>query len=157
MTKYGLTPEQLLTHINSTRYNRFGETGIQCVLTLNNGYTVTGESSCIDPSIFDENIGRQIAYDNAFDKLWPILGYQEKQRWYEETQLNWADRVRIELDALLARTSKLDAVLFSADGSEADRPSYIVEQQWELMHKQYKAMKEYKDILFERWSLTLNK
>jgi len=157
MTKYGLTPEQLLTHINSTRYNRFGETGIQCVLTLKNGYTVTGESSCIDPSIFDENIGRQIAYDNAFDKLWPILGYQEKQRWYEETQLNWADRVRIELDALLARTSKLDAVLFSVDGSEADRPSHIDEQQWALMHKQYKAMKEYKDILFERWSLTLNK
>lgn len=53
MAKYGLTPDFLKSQIIDVTYNRFGETGVQCVLTLTNGYTVTGESSCIDPDIFD--------------------------------------------------------------------------------------------------------
>lgn len=87
MTKYGLTIEKLEEQIASVDYATFGETGIHCTITLVNGYTVTGESSCIDPTIFNEDIGKKIAYKNAFDKLWFLLRYNEKQRWYEETQL----------------------------------------------------------------------
>lgn len=150
MAKYGLTPEQLLTHINSTHYNRFGETGIQCVLILKNGYTVTGESSCIDPSIFDENIGRQIAYDNALDKLWPILGYQEKQRWYEETQLDWRERAKIEFRELGDRLIKLRAVLLREDGGYNDKPAFISDAQWALMKDQHSAMEDYFAVLAKR-------
>jgi hypothetical protein len=51
-----------------------------CVLVLKNGFTVTGESACVSPENFDAEIGRQIARENAIEKLWPLMGYELKQR-----------------------------------------------------------------------------
>lgn len=47
-----------------------------CVLTLSNGFTVTGESACASPENYDEQIGRDIAKQNAMQKIWPLLGYE---------------------------------------------------------------------------------
>ena len=47
-----------------------------CVLTLRNGFTVTGESACASPENFDVQIGRAIARENAVQKIWPLLGYE---------------------------------------------------------------------------------
>lgn len=47
-----------------------------CVLVLRNGFTVTGESACASAENFDADIGRQIARKNAFEKIWPLMGYQ---------------------------------------------------------------------------------
>ena len=47
-----------------------------CVLVLNNGFTVTGESACASPENFDSEIGRKIARANAVAKIWPLMGYQ---------------------------------------------------------------------------------
>lgn len=46
-----------------------------CVLTLRNGFTVTGESNCASPENFNEQIGRTIARRNARDKIWSLEGY----------------------------------------------------------------------------------
>ena len=51
-----------------------------CVLTLQNGFTVTGESACASPE--------SIAYENAVEKIWPLEGYLLKQRLYEKEQAN---------------------------------------------------------------------
>lgn len=51
-----------------------------CVLVLRNGFTVTGESACVSPENFDAEIGRNVARDNAIDKLWPLLGYELKTK-----------------------------------------------------------------------------
>lgn len=51
-----------------------------CVLVLKNGFTVTGESACASPENFDEAIGRKIAKQNAEQKIWPLMGYELKQR-----------------------------------------------------------------------------
>ena len=51
-----------------------------CVLTLQNGFTVTGESACASPENFDAEIGRKIARENAKNKIWPLMGYALKQR-----------------------------------------------------------------------------
>ena len=51
-----------------------------CVLVLNNGFTVTGESACASPENFDAEIGRKIARANAVNKVWPLMGYELKQR-----------------------------------------------------------------------------
>lgn len=148
--KYGLTQTYLQEQIKEVSYQRYGDTGTLYVLTLNNGYTVTGTSGCIDPSIFNEDVGQRVAYDNAFNKIWEILGYGEKQRWYEETQLGWKERVEIELDLLEYRLNKLRSVLFK-DGSEFNhRPEFIAGEQWELMKAQHTAMTAYLDILKER-------
>ena len=47
-----------------------------CVLVLKNGFTVTGESACASPENFDAEIGRNIARQNAVQKIWPIMGYE---------------------------------------------------------------------------------
>ena len=51
-----------------------------CVLTLRNGFTVTGESACASPENFNPEIGRRIARGNAVSKVWPLLGYALKQK-----------------------------------------------------------------------------
>ena len=47
-----------------------------CVLVLQNGFTVTGESACASPENFDADIGRKIARTNAVNKIWPLLGFR---------------------------------------------------------------------------------
>lgn len=47
-----------------------------CVLTMRNGFTVTGESACASPENFDADLGRKIARMAAIKKCWPLLGYQ---------------------------------------------------------------------------------
>lgn len=54
-----------------------------CVLVLRNGFTVTGESACASPENFDAELGRKIARQNAIAKVWPLMGYELKQRLHE--------------------------------------------------------------------------
>ena len=51
-----------------------------CVLTLRNGFTVTGESACASPENFDAEIGRNIARQNAVNKVWPLMGYELRSK-----------------------------------------------------------------------------
>jgi hypothetical protein len=51
-----------------------------CVLVLRNGFTVTGESACVSPENFDEEIGRKVARVNAVNKIWQLEGYLLKQK-----------------------------------------------------------------------------
>lgn len=62
-----------------------------CVLTLRNGFTVTGESACASPENFDAEIGRRIARDNAVAKVWPLMGYELKRRLHDSATPGRAD------------------------------------------------------------------
>ncbi|CBJ81935.1 Gene 66 protein [Xenorhabdus bovienii str. Jollieti] len=55
-----------------------------CVLTLKNGFTVTGESACASPENFDAEMGRKIARQNAVNKIWSLEGYLLKQKLHDE-------------------------------------------------------------------------
>lgn len=61
LTKYVLLPD--------------GRTTV-CLLTLDNGYTVRGESSCVDKANYDREVGEQWAFKDAFRKVWPLLGFR---------------------------------------------------------------------------------
>jgi len=54
-----------------------------CVLTLKNGFKVTGTSACASPSIYSEVKGREYARIEAVKEIWPIEGYLLKQRMFE--------------------------------------------------------------------------
>ncbi len=54
-----------------------------CELTLANGFTVRGESACVSKENFNEEIGKQIARDNARNKVWELEGYLLQQRIHE--------------------------------------------------------------------------
>lgn len=57
-----------------------------CVLVLQNGFTVSGESACASPENFDAELGRKIARQNAVAKIWPLMGYELKQRIHNNTK-----------------------------------------------------------------------
>ncbi len=59
-----------------------------CVLVMHNGFTVTGESACASPENFDAEIGKKVARENAVNKIWPLLGYELKQKLYEAACAN---------------------------------------------------------------------
>lgn len=151
MTEYGLTTEKVEEQIAEVDYNRFGEVGIQCVITLNNGFAVAGESPC--PATFEEEIGKRTAYVKAFDKLWLIFGYQEKQRRFEEAQATWVDRLRDEYQQLDKKFIALTDFIYNPDGSRVIRPESVSEEQWELMFMQHTLMKSYRSVLSQRLKL----
>ena len=51
-----------------------------CVLTLRNGFTVTGESACASPENYNKAIGERIARENAMAKIWPLMGYELRSK-----------------------------------------------------------------------------
>lgn len=59
-----------------------------CIITLENGFTVTGESACASPENFDAEIGKKIAYDNAREKIWLLEGYLLKEKLHQAAQDN---------------------------------------------------------------------
>lgn len=74
-TRQKVTQEHLESIITDKQFHRLTGTLTVCVLTLRNGFVVTGESACADPAIYDQEIGERFAYKNAFDKLWMLEGY----------------------------------------------------------------------------------
>ena len=53
-----------------------------CNITLKNGYSIRGESACVDPRNFNVEIGKGLAYKDAFGKVWPLEGYLlAENRW----------------------------------------------------------------------------
>lgn len=53
-----------------------------CMLTLDNGFTVRGESSVVSIANFDESIGRAYALTDARARVWPLLGFRLADRLY---------------------------------------------------------------------------
>lgn len=79
-----LTPQLIDDTIAGETYHVFpGTTLTMCVLTLRNGFTVTGESAAASPTNFDEEIGKKIARVNAREKIWALEGYLLKERLHQ--------------------------------------------------------------------------
>lgn len=57
-----------------------GTTVTICSIMLENGFSVRGESACVDPENFDEVIGADLAYKDAFNKIWQLEGYLLAER-----------------------------------------------------------------------------
>ena len=81
-----------------------------CVLVLQNGFTVTGESACASPENFDAEAGRIAARRNAENKIWPLMGYELKCRLAAEPK-NHVERMELELRELSQRVAKLKVFL----------------------------------------------
>lgn len=55
-----------------------------CLITLRNGFFVTGESAPAAPENYDQQVGERYAYENAFRKIWPFEGYLLRERLADE-------------------------------------------------------------------------
>jgi len=74
-----LNPEHIDSIIKEREFHKLTDVLTVCVLTLKNGFTVTGESACASPENYDQEIGEKIAFDNARDKIWVLEGYLLKE------------------------------------------------------------------------------
>lgn len=57
-----------------------------CIIILENGFKVEGVSACVDPANYNEDIGRECAYENAFNKIWELEGYMLRQSLHEKAE-----------------------------------------------------------------------
>lgn len=115
-----------------------------CVLTLQNGFTVTGESACASPENYNQTVGETIAYENAVEKIWPLEGYLLKQRLYESAAGDWKSRLVAEHLDLGIKVSKLQAFI----GSEAFN-DLSFEERMDL-NVQLDSMQNYHKVLTTR-------
>lgn len=78
-----LTPELIDSIIVGETYTVLpSKRTMVCELTLKNGFTVRGESSCVSIENFNQELGEKISKADARDKLWQLEGYLLKQSLY---------------------------------------------------------------------------
>lgn len=80
LTAPRLTPDDIDAAIDREECHVFDSVLTVCVLTLKNGYKVTGESACASPANFNQELGRKIARDNARGKIWALEGYRLRSK-----------------------------------------------------------------------------
>jgi hypothetical protein len=79
--KTKLTIEDIKAVVVKEQYHVFPETTLTvCCLHLENGYTVTGESACVDPASFNKELGEKYAKEDAVEKIWQLEGYLLKHK-----------------------------------------------------------------------------
>lgn len=82
--KNKLTVEDIELKIKDKKFTILedGKTTI-CNIYLENGFTVRGESACVDPSNFNKEIGERISFENAKNKIWLLEGYLLQEKLYQ--------------------------------------------------------------------------
>lgn len=77
--------EQIESRIREVHYQGVpGTTTTICSIVIENGFVVSGTSACVDPENFDQEIGENLAYECAFEKLWELEGYLLKEKIFQE-------------------------------------------------------------------------
>ena len=121
-----------------------------CVVTLLNGYTVTGESACADPKMYDAEIGQKFAFAAAERKVWPLLGYALREELFKKEQETgepetFATRLKREESELGEKIEKLEA--FINGNVQFDR---LDQSEQDNLREQIVHMKEYRSVLIRR-------
>lgn len=80
--KTKLTIEDIKSVVVSAEYIQNGTLTI-CILTLKNGFKVTGQSACVNHETFNDEIGQKIAYESALSAIWELEGYLLAQKRFE--------------------------------------------------------------------------
>lgn len=135
-----LTVEDIERLITNEQYIQpEGTTLTICVITTVSGFAFTAESACIDSANFDAQIGKDIARQDAINKLWQFEGYKVKAA----VGGDWQYRLKQEYEELKDRLSKLNVAL--------DKPSKLLTaEDIELLTNQQSFMQGYFDVLMKR-------
>ena len=78
-----VTQEQINWILKNSIYEEFHEVfGKQCIVValLPNGFTIVGESACVDPRKYDKTIGYNLALKDIEKQLWMLEGYLLQNR-----------------------------------------------------------------------------
>lgn len=112
---------------------------------MKNGFTIRESTTCVDPSNYDEEIGKQICLEKIEDKIWFLLGYSLQDKVFKESNSTFKDRMIQEYSELGDRLDKLNNAL-NKDGFK----DKVGEKQYNLMCIQDRVMTEYWNVLRDR-------
>lgn len=79
--------EDIEARITGHTFHKLGETVTLCSIELDNGFSVRGESACVNPENYNQEIGEKLSYDQAFNKLWPLFGFLLAEAQYQRTKV----------------------------------------------------------------------
>lgn len=74
-----VTEDRINEVIKSVDYFKLTGVMTACVITLVNGFEILGKSACASPENFDEETGRDLAFQDARRQIWAFEGYLLKQ------------------------------------------------------------------------------
>ena len=85
LTAPRVTPADIAANIRDVEYVKHVSAGGQvlrwAVITTANGYAVVAHPSvAVSPENDDEDIGKRVAFENAKNAMWPLMGYALKER-----------------------------------------------------------------------------
>jgi Phage protein (N4 Gp49/phage Sf6 gene 66) family len=80
-----------------------------CVITMKNGFMVTGESVCVHPDLYNQEVGETLSKNRAKEKIWTLLGYVLRERIHQSGADNFLGRLFKERDDLVKKITALDA------------------------------------------------
>ena len=70
-----VTKDFLESEIAETKYTRISPRTTHCLITTRSGCEFTGESTVADEGNFDEELGKQYAYQQAFESMYEPYGF----------------------------------------------------------------------------------
>ncbi|MEK4152306.1 Gp49 family protein [Carnobacterium sp. FSL E2-0243] len=85
--KNTVTQEKIDTILIGSTFETFHRVfGKQCIVVaeLPNGFTIVGESACVDPANYDNKIGFELAIKKIKDRLWELEGYKLQNELYQK-------------------------------------------------------------------------
>ena len=78
-----VTKKQISEILSNSEFKEFHRVfGKQCIVValLPNGFTIVGESACVDPNNYDEIKGYNLALEDIEKQLWMLEGYLLQNR-----------------------------------------------------------------------------
>lgn len=132
-----ITKEFLESEIISVEYNRLQGTLTHCTITVKSGFVFTGESACVDPNNFDQELGEKFAYEQALDQMWMPYGFWLHQKMYDEanyqSKLDEAQELIDSYSNVLPKAERLsfgDAVAALKEGLRVTRAGWNGKGMW---------------------------
>jgi hypothetical protein len=79
-----ITPKDLddaMLQARDVQYHRFpGTSVVVCCVVLANGFSLVGKAAAVSMETFDLEVGKEVAYKDAREQLWVLLGYKLRER-----------------------------------------------------------------------------
>lgn len=76
--------EYIESRVKDYEYIMVAPTVMLCQITLDNGFSVRGESACVNSKNFDQEIGEKLSFDNAFKQLWALFGFMLAENQFQK-------------------------------------------------------------------------
>jgi hypothetical protein len=75
-----VTRESIEAKIESTEFILHATRLTICIIRMFNGFMVVGHQAPASEKNFDREVGKRLAYDDAFRQLWPLEGYVLREK-----------------------------------------------------------------------------